>query len=178
MNYQIENKLNELQNRESYYTAAAAALKAITRNYKKNGEPFQNMKQNFNNCTIRTENYANITEEKELCVYFQSRGRYESYDIRLYENIGAYTDTDYTKKPGTIINRGNYLKKLYLYTVDEVAEIIAERIKQCEKYAAEYAEKIANIQEMETTAEKIREMVKNSPYRYELADLLRNGFVY
>ena len=114
MNYQIENKLNELQNRESYYTAAAAALKAITRNYKKNGEPFQNMKQNFNNCTIRTENYANITEEKELCVYFQSRGRYESYDIRLYENIGAYTDTDYTKKPGTIVNRGNYIRRCRL----------------------------------------------------------------
>lgn len=178
MNYQIENKLNELQNRESYYSNAAKALKAITRNYKKNGEPFQNMKQNFNNCTIRTENYANITEEKKLTVYFQSRGRYESYDITLYENIGAYSQKDFSKLPGTIVERGKYLCPMYLYTVDEVAEIIAERIKKCEQYAAEYTEKIANIKEMESTAEKIREMVKNSPYRYELADLLRNGFVY
>lgn len=178
MNYQIENKLNELQNRESYYSNAAKALKAITRNFKKNGEPFKNMKQNFNNCTIHVESYATTNDEKKLTVYFQSRGRYESYEIRLYENIGAYSQKDFSKLPGAIVERGKYLSPMYLYTADEVAEIIAERIKQCEKYVAEYAEKIANIKEMESTAEKIREMVKNSPYRYELADLLRNGFVY
>lgn len=178
MNYQIEKKLNELQNRESYYTNAAKALKAITRNYKKNGEPFQNMKQNFNNCTIRTSSFANVTEEKELYVCFQCRKGYETYKFNLYETVNAYSQKDFSKLPGAIVERGKYLCPMYLYTAEEVAEKIAERIKQCEKYTAEYAEKIANIKEMESTAEKIREMVVNSPYRYELADLLRNGFVY
>ena len=92
---------------------AAKAWEAVSFKAKKNGEPFQNMRQNLEGCSVIDRGVYNDFKEQEAIVYFRTNNGSCSDSINLYYDA-------------------------YVYDFDDVKEAIQKQIETHKKLAAQY----------------------------------------
>lgn len=108
------------------------AWKSVTRNYKKDGKPYANLKQNFNGLNVHNAPYTMHSQEKEL-------------SITVKTNLSGY-QTDYisnsalVKYDGEIFNpsedriiKESFLEPYFYLNADEIEYRIKKKIEYYEE---------------------------------------------
>ena len=62
--YEKENIKKELEKNLDYHKALLKAWEQVTRNYKKDGKPFQDLQKNFNNARVYNAAYSMVTTKE------------------------------------------------------------------------------------------------------------------
>jgi len=121
--YEKSEVKKELEKKLDYHKSFFEAFGKITRNYKKDGKPFENLAKNFNGCTVQNESYA-LAPGKELviCIQTQKNG-YQSETIKNKETV-RYSNI--TPDASRIIKEP-MLEPYFYLTVDELETRINEQ---------------------------------------------------
>ena len=149
------------------HEAFAKKWSNVTRNYKKNGEPFANMQKNFNGADIRTKTYSTHSFEKEASVVVHtSPGGYSHDAINIYETV--YCPAERIVKDGYMV-----------LTPDEVWERIQERVKFHKKHIEKCKSDLENLDEEFDAFEKkignaVKELKEKMGCHREIIDVVKN----
>lgn len=118
------------------------AWKSVTRNYKKNGESFSNLKQNFNGVSIYAAPYSMHDKEKEIHVHAKSeRNGYISDSISNSECV-KYTKFQIAEDR---VIKESFLEPYFYLNADEIQEKINSRIEYYESRVNELNKAIDGI---------------------------------
>ena len=131
------------------YEAQIKALENIEIVTKKDGKPFKNLNRNFANAEVRQgASYGWIT----LFVYYRDP-EFGYATVDLYKVVG---DEEYKeisenkdKYKGKLIDRGIYRQPIYQYSMEEIPQLIKDRIKQFKERLEKYKKEIELIEEKE-----------------------------
>lgn len=134
--YEKTETRKALEKKLDYHRAFFQGWNAVTRNYKKDGKPFENLIKNFNGLTIHNKAYSLIPgKELTMCVQTDKSG-YQTETIDNYELV-KYSDI---KPDDNRIIDEPCLEKYFYLTADEIENKInkrkeyhARRINELEK---------------------------------------------
>lgn len=101
---------------------AAKAWEAVSFKAKKNGEPFQNMRQNLEGCSVIDRGVYNDFQLQEAIVYFYANNSSCSDSINLYYTINVYSNPN----------------EVYVFDFVDVKKAIEKQIENHKKLAAQY----------------------------------------
>lgn len=122
---QKNETMTKLEKELDLHESLCKAWQGVTRNYKKNGEPFANLQQNFNGLTVSGASYSLHANEKELSVTTKTnRSGYQSESIH---NTELAKHTRFEVDESRIIKE-SYLEPYFFLTVDELQTLIDEKI--------------------------------------------------
>lgn len=175
MDYYAEDAKKEIERRKAEAEELAAAWSGVTRRYKKNGEAFANIGQNFAGAHVEADPYS-ITPEKRLRVYANGKSDYIDMQKTVYsgsEEAVAY------EKAGRLENRGAFLHPCVKYTADELEEVIKSRAESHKKYAEELGQVLEDFDKIAGRLVELREEAEaicaKSPAQYVLRGIFTKG---
>lgn len=132
--YEIKKATENLERDLDRCTCLLNAWKGVTRNYKKNGEPFANLKQNFNGCTVKPSPYSLHSYEKEISVCTSTK--MNGYITDEFSSSETVNHTKFTPSEDRIIKE-SFLTPYFYLTVDEIEKKIQDKISYYEKRVEE-----------------------------------------
>lgn len=148
MEYYTEEAKKELERRKAEAEALAQAWAHVERKYKKNGEEFARIAQNFaglNFINKYNEDYMQVT-----CFY---NGKYYSDEYSIDKTIyNNSTEAEEYKKQGRLIDRGQFLHPYIKLNAEEIEAFCKNLAEYYQNYADELAE---NLEEFEETAARL-----------------------
>lgn len=153
--YEKTKTRENLEKQLDYHKSLATAWEKVTRNYKKNGEPFADLAKNFNSVSISNARYS-LKPEKEITVCTQTeKNGYQSEsisnaDLVKYSNI---------KPDESRIITEPCLEPYFYLTIDEIGVKIAEKIEIHEKRVAELEKAIRENDKDNNIMEKLLETI-------------------
>lgn len=175
MDYYAEDAKKEIERRKAEAEEFAAAWSGVTRKYKKNGEAFANIGQNFEGAHVEASPYS-ITPEKRLSVRANYKSDYVDMQKTVYsgsEEAAAY------EKAGRLEDRGAFLHPCVKYTVDELEEIIKSRAEYYKKYAEDLGQILEDFDKIAGRLVELREEAEaicaKSPAEYVLRGIFTKG---
>lgn len=154
MEYYSKAAKEELERRKIKAEATAEMWENVKRVYKKNGEPFANLAQNFKNATITARAYSK--DEKEIKVNACIRGKYYSDSLSLAVTIQTDEEAEKMEKAGRLQERGAWIKPFYTMNPDEAEKAIKSRAQYEREYAEELGEVLENFEEMAAELVELR----------------------
>ena len=153
--YEKTKTRENLEKQLDYHKSLVTAWKKVTRNYKKNGEPFADLAKNFNGVSISNARYS-LKPEKEITVFTQTeKNGYQSEsinnaDLVKYSNI---------KPDESRIIKEPCLEPYFYLTIDEISGKIAEKIETHEKRIAELEKAIRENNKDNSIMEKLLDTI-------------------
>ena len=154
--YEKENIKKELEKNLDYHKALLKAWEQVTRNYKKDGKPFQDLQKNFNNARVYNAAYSMVTT-KEIRV--DTCTKLNGYQHESIENRELAKYTKFTPDESRIIKK-SFLEPYFYLTLDEIEIKIDEKKAYHAKRIAELEKAIRENKKDTERAEKILEYIE------------------
>lgn len=154
--YEKENIKKELEKKLDYHKALLEAWQKVTRNYKKDGKPFQDLQKNFNNARVYNKAYS-MKPEKEIRV--DTCTKLNGYINESVDNCELAKYTKFTPDESRIIKE-SFLEPYFYLTLEEIEAKIEERKAYHEKRIAELEKAIKENKKDNERAEKILEYIE------------------
>lgn len=129
--YEQDQTRKKLEKDLDYNLALMNAWKNVTRNYKKNGEPFAALKQNFNGAGVYDAKYSMHSNEKEISVSANTQLSGWISDSISNSALARYDKERFNPSEDRIINE-TLLEPYFYLTVDEIETRIKDKIKYYE----------------------------------------------
>lgn len=125
-NYEMLQAKEKLERDLDRNVTLLNAWRSVTRNYKKNGESFSNLKQNFNGVSVYNAPYSMHSKEKEIHVHAKSeRNGYISDSISNSECV-KYTKFQISEDR---VIKESFLEPYFYLNADEIQEKINSKIE-------------------------------------------------
>ena len=167
----LNKRLEEMQDLIIRESALLEALKQIKIKKTKKGEYYKNVNLGLDGATYQKrefgfggENVLSIT-----CKYKKINGltEYAERQINLYKALDNEEVKDYEGRPGTIFDRGIYIKSIYIYDISEWESLIEKEIEKAEKYIAI---KKASMELLKNQVSRIEGLVNELDFEIEKAE--------
>lgn len=178
--YEKENCKKELEKKLDYHKSLLEAWSKVTRNYKKDGQPFADLAKNFSGVSVYNAKYTLQSGVKELTVCTQSQKNgwiseyIETSELKKYTKLNPSEDR---------IIKESFLEEYFLLTPDELSEKIEAKKEYHAGRVAELEKAIKENAKDNKTAEKLLEAIdaalaKVSPdaASFYKSNLLRNYY--
>lgn len=133
-NYEMSQAKSKLERDLDRNISLLNAWKSVTRNYKKNGESFANLKQNFNGVTVCAAPYSMHDKEKEIHV--NTKSNLNGYISDFISNSECVRYSSLNPSEDRIIKE-SFLEPYFYLTADEIQEKINIKIAYYEKRVQE-----------------------------------------
>ena len=161
MDYYSQNAKEELERRKVEAEALAEAWSLVKRQYKKNGEAFANLGQNFTGATIKPAPYS-ASGEKEIAVYIAYKnGRSYSASENIAKTVySGSEEAEAYKKERRLIERGPYLHPYIMINVDEIEELCKNKADFYKTYAEGLGQALADFDKTAARLVELREEAK------------------
>jgi len=124
--YNREKVMERLEKQLDYHETMLEAWSKVTRNYKKNGEPFADLAKNFSGLNVYNARYTLQTNVKELSITAMSNKN--GYITEYIENTELVKYTKLNPTPDRIIKE-SYLEEYFYLTPDELTDKIKTKIE-------------------------------------------------
>ena len=169
----FENLKKELARRLIYQQAAKKAWANVEFLTKKDGSPFANLRQNFNNLSVTDEPYSLRKNEKKLTVYFDANGwRYESISNTICVKYSQFKP----EENRIIKERG--LEPYFFLSIEEIKILINERIKYHDAQIVKISAELKNIDKKYKKFNKVLQpaldWLKENDYSHLWKELAKN----
>lgn len=158
----LEQRKKYLNSYIADHKAQIQALENVEIVTKKDGKPFKNLGRNFSNADVKQgaeqgADYGWITlfvYYREPEFWYATVDLYKDVRDEEYKEISENKD----KYKGELIDRGIYRQPIYQYGMEEVPQVIQERIEQLKERLERYKKELELIEEKEEEiVEKIGE---------------------
>lgn len=126
--YEQEQARKKIEKDLDYNKSLLEGWQKVTRNYKKDGKPFANLKQNFNNVYIKNSISSLHPEEKEICISVCSNMSGYLSDWITNSALIRYEGEEFKPSEDRIIKE-SFLEPYFYLTTDEIEIKINKKIE-------------------------------------------------
>lgn len=136
----LNKRLEEMQDLIIREFALLEALKEVKIKKTKKGEYYKNINLGLDGAMYQKKEFG-FGGENVLSIFYKYKKingltEYAERQINLYKALDNEEVKDYEGRPGTIFDRGIYIKSIYIYDISEWEDLIKKEIEKSEKYIA------------------------------------------
>lgn len=125
--YEQEQARQKIEKDLDRNTALLEGWKKVTRNYKKDGKPFANLKQNFTGASIHNAAYSMHSQEKEIGITVVTKMSGYQSDYISNSALVKYDGEEFKPTEDRIIKE-SFLEPYFYLTPDEIETRINKKI--------------------------------------------------